>query len=88
MAICIPEKHEAKTIPVRSLWIEGTCQFRINRSPPLPICSSGVRGIPASRRARSPAPMASCVVISQAITSLGSTPNSSAKSKAALTPAS
>ena len=88
IAICIPEKHDANTIPVRSLCTEGTCQFRINRRPPLPICSSGVSGIPASRSARRPAPIASWVVISQAITSFGSTPNSSAKSKAALTPAS
>ena len=88
MAICTPGKHEAKTIPVRSRWIFGTCQFRISRNPPFPTCSSGVNGIPASRRARSPDAIASWVVMSHAMTILGSMPNSSERSNAPLTPAS
>ena len=54
-AICKPGKHDEKTIPVRSRWICGTCQFRMSRSPPFPTCSTGVSGIPASRSASNPA---------------------------------
>ncbi|CAI8284844.1 MAG: Uncharacterised protein [Candidatus Poseidoniaceae archaeon] len=88
MAIWTPGKQDAKTMPVRSRWVLGTCQFRIKRSPPFPTCSSGVNGIPASRRARSPDAIASWVVMSHAMTIFGSMPNSLAKSNAPLTPAS
>ena len=59
----------------------------INRRPPLPTCSTGVSGIPASRSASKPEATASWVVISQAMTTFASIPNSSAKSNAPFTPA-
>ena len=74
-------------MPVRSRCIWGTCQFRIKRSPPLPICSTGVSGMPASRRASKPAATANCVLMSHARMAFGSIPNSSARSKAPLRPA-
>ena len=78
----VPGKHEANTTPVRSRWCCGTCQPRMSRRPPLPTCSSGVSGMAASRKASKPDATASCVVMSHASTAFGSTPNSSARSKA------
>ncbi|CAI8165813.1 MAG: Uncharacterised protein [Methanobacteriota archaeon] len=86
-AIWCPEKHEEKTTPVLSRYIEGISQERINLSPPLPICSTGVRGIAASLSANNPAAHANCVDISHDCRTLESIPNSSAASKAPFSPA-
>ncbi len=60
----------------------------MRRSPPLPTCSTGVKGMPASRKASNPAATANCVLMSHATMAFGSIPNSSARSKAPLSPAS
>ncbi len=53
----------------------------------MPICSTGVSGIAASRNASNPAATANCVEMSHANTTFGSIPNSSEISKADFNPA-
>ena len=86
-AIWWPAKQDANTIPVLSLYAAGICQERINLNPPLPTCSTGVRGIPASLSAINPDAQANWVVISHAAAIFASIPNSSSGSNEDMTPA-